>query len=195
MAETRERWGTKLGIIMAVAGSAIGLGNFLRFPVQAAQNGGGAFMIPYLVALLVVGLPMMWVEWTAGRYGGSRGHSSAPGIFQALWPQNRAAKYIGALGLLGPLIIFMYYVYIESWTLAYSYFSLTGALSDASQGGELRNFLSGLQGLESNRFFSGMGAAFTFFIITFVANILIIYFGIKGGIERFCNIALPILLI
>lgn len=195
MAQDRERWGTKLGIIMAVAGSAIGLGNFLRFPVQAAQNGGGAFMIPYLVALLVVGLPMMWVEWTAGRFGGSKGHCSAPGIFQALWENNPAAKYIGVLGLLGPLIIFMYYVYIESWTLAYSYFSLTGALTNAGQSGELRNFLSGLQGLEHNRFFSGMGAAFTFFLITFVANCLIIYFGIKGGIERFCNIALPILLI
>ena len=54
----RQRWSSRLGIILAVAGSAIGLGNFLRFPVQAAQNGGGAFMIPYFVALLLVGLPL-----------------------------------------------------------------------------------------------------------------------------------------
>ncbi len=195
MAEAREQWGTKLGVIMAVAGSAIGLGNFLRFPVQAAQNGGGAFMIPYIAALLLIGVPMMWVEWTAGRYGGSFGHSSAPGIFQALWPKNPAAKYIGVLGLIGPLVIIMYYVYIESWTLAYSYYSLTGALNHAGQSGNLRSFLAGLQGLEHNAYFSGMGAAFTFFIITFLANMAIVYFGIKGGIERFCNIAMPVLLI
>jgi SNF family Na+-dependent transporter len=57
----RERWGSKLGVILAVAGSAIGLGNFLRFPVQAASNGGGAFMIPYFVALIFVGIPLMWL--------------------------------------------------------------------------------------------------------------------------------------
>lgn len=195
MAEARERWGTKLGVIMAVAGSAIGLGNFLRFPVQAAQNGGGAFMIPYIAALLLIGVPMMWVEWTAGRYGGGFGHSSAPGIFQSLWPKNPAAKYIGVLGLMGPLVIIMFYVYIESWTLAYSFYSLTGTLTHAGQSGNLRSFLGGLQGLEQNQYFSGMGAAFTFFIITFLANMAVVYFGIKGGIERFCNIAMPVLLI
>ena len=195
MAQARERWGTKMGVILAVAGSAVGLGNFLRFPVQAAQNGGGAFMIPYIVALLFIGIPMMWVEWTAGRYGGNLGHSSAPGIFQALWKNNPAAKYIGVLGILGPLIIYMYYIYIESWTLAYSYFSLTGTLSAATQAGQLTDFLSGLQGLAHNQWFGGMGAALIFFLITFILNTAVIYFGIRGGIERLCNIALPALLI
>ena len=69
MKKERQRWGTKLGVIMAVAGSAVGLGNFLRFPVQAAKNGGGAFLIPYFVALVFFGVPLMWVEWTAGRFG------------------------------------------------------------------------------------------------------------------------------
>ncbi|MCP4568171.1 MAG: sodium:calcium symporter [FCB group bacterium] len=195
MARPREQWGTKLGVVLAVAGSAVGLGNFLRFPVQAAQNGGGAFMIPYLVALLFIGIPMIWVEWTAGRYGGGFGHSSAPGIFQSLWKRNPMMKYIGVLGILGPLIIYMYYVYIESWTLAYSYYAITGSLAEAGKAGELTSFLSGLQGLEHNSYFSGLGAAFTFFVITFVVNIGITYFGIRGGIEKVCYIALPALLI
>lgn len=195
MARPRERWGTKLGVVLAVAGSAVGLGNFLRFPVQAAQNGGGAFMIPYLVALLFIGIPMIWVEWTAGRYGGGYGHSSAPGIFQSLWKKNPMMKYIGVLGILGPLIIYMYYVYIESWTLAYSYYAITGALAEAGKAGELTSFLSGLQGLENNSYFSGLGAAFTFFVITFVVNIGITYCGIRGGIEKVCYIALPALFI
>ena len=66
----REHWGSRLGIIAAVAGSAVGLGNFLRFPGQAVAHGGGAFMIPYFVALLLLGLPLMWIEWTIGRFGG-----------------------------------------------------------------------------------------------------------------------------
>ena len=85
----RERWGTRLGIILAVAGSAVGLGNFLRFPVQAAQNGGGAFMIPYFISLILLGIPLMWIEWTAGRFGGGFGHGSAPGIFHSMWEKNR----------------------------------------------------------------------------------------------------------
>jgi SNF family Na+-dependent transporter len=195
MAQPRERWGTKLGVVLAVAGSAVGLGNFLRFPVQAASNGGGAFMIPYLVALVLVGIPLMWVEWTAGRYGGGYGHSSAPGIFQSMWKRFPGMKYIGVLGILGPLIIYMYYVYIESWTLAYSYYSLTGVLGSTSDTSMLTSFLKGFQGMESNSYFSGIGIALIFFTITFVINIIITYFGIRGGIEKICYIAMPVLFI
>ena len=80
MSNGNEQWGTKLGVILAVSGSAVGLGNFLRFPGQAAANGGGAFMIPYFVALLVLGIPICWAEWTMGRYGGQKGFHSAPAI-------------------------------------------------------------------------------------------------------------------
>ena len=76
----RERWGTRVGLILAMAGNAVGLGNFLRFPVQAASNGGGAFMIPYFICFLLLGIPMMWVEWSIGRHGGQTNHSSTPGM-------------------------------------------------------------------------------------------------------------------
>ena len=75
-----EQWATRIGVILAVAGSAVGLGNFLRFPGQAAQNGGGAFLLPYFISLLVLGIPLCWAEWTMGRYGGMKGFNSAPGI-------------------------------------------------------------------------------------------------------------------
>src|SRR4030042_4945614 len=122
----REKWGSKLGVILAVAGSAIGLGNFLRFPVQAARNGGGAFMIPYFVALLLLGLPLMWIEWTIGRFGGGFGHSTAPGMFHSLSEKRRFIKYFGVIGIFGPIVIFVYYTYIESWLLGYSVFAVTG---------------------------------------------------------------------
>lgn len=124
----RENWGSRIGVILAVAGSAVGLGNFLRFPGQAAQNGGGAFMIPYFVSLLLLGIPLCWAEWTMGRYGGTRGFHSAPGTFSVIC-RNPRARYLGAIALLIPLIIYMYYVVIEAWCLGYAISYLDGSLA------------------------------------------------------------------
>ncbi len=192
MTKNRQQWGTRLGIILAVAGSAVGLGNFLRFPSQVAQNGGGAFMIPYFVALVLLGIPLMWMEWTAGRFGGGFGHSSAPGIFHSLRTKNRFIKYFGVAGILGPFIIYIYYVYIESWCLAYAWYSLSGALN-LNSAGDYVTFLQGHQGVGGGDYFAGSAIAVIFFIITFAVNIWVTYNGIKGGIEKICNIAMPIL--
>ena len=189
--KTRETWKSKLGIIMAVAGSAIGLGNFLRFPVQASQNGGGAFMIPYFISLLLLGIPLMWVEWTIGRFGGGFGHGTAPGIFHNMWTKNRFIKYFGIIGIFGPLVIFIYYTYIESWTFAYAFFSVAEKYGQATTQGSMVSFLKGFQGIEKNNFFSGMQCAYAFFLITFCLNMFVIYKGISGGIEKLCRIALP----
>lgn len=189
----RERWGSRLGIIMAVAGSAVGLGNFLRFPVQAAQNGGGAFMIPYFTAFFLLGLPLMWIEWSVGRLGGSLGHSTAPGMFHTLWPRNRFIKYIGAVGLFGPIVIFVYYIYVESWLLAYSLFALLGKYDSCTTQEALMNFLRGYQGLVQNEHFSSLTPAYTFFLITFCLNLVVVYMGIRRGIETACKYLLPIL--
>ena len=190
----RERWGSKIGIILAVAGSAVGLGNFLRFPVQAVQHGGGAFMIPYFVALLVVGIPLMWVEWTAGRYGGGFGHSSAPGIFHTMSNKNRFIKYFGVIGMFAPIVIFLYYCYIESWLLGYMFYTLTPQYSQALASGAIGEFFGkyitvepSLKGIFSPTYF--------FFIITFCLNFGILYFGIRSGIERVAKIAMPLLFI
>jgi NSS family neurotransmitter:Na+ symporter len=191
----RDSWGSRLGVIMAVAGSAVGLGNFLRFPVQAAKNGGGAFMIPYFIALLLVGIPLMLIEWSIGRYGGGFEHSTAPGVFNSLWRKNRFIKYFGVIGIFGPLVIMIYYTYIESWTLAYSFFALVQKYSGITDQASMQAFLRGFQGLEKNQYFSNMWPAYTFFIITFVVNMVVLGHGIRGGIERFCKFAMPTLLI
>lgn len=195
MANKRHAWGTRLGIIMAVAGSAIGLGNFLRFPVQAASNGGGVFLIPYFISLLLLGIPLVWIEWTLGRYGGGFGHGTAPGIFHTMWQKSRFIKYFGVVGIFGPLVIFIYYTYIESWTLAYSFFALTGKYASATTQGSMQSFLRSFQGLERNQYFSSIAPAYIFFIITFIANMAVIYYGIRGGVERLCKIAMPLLFI
>lgn len=198
MAESKSKknWGSRFGVIMAVAGSAIGLGNFLRFPGQAVANGGGAFLIPYFISLFLLGIPLVWVEWTVGRYGGGFGHSTAPGVFHSLWQKNRFIKYFGLIGIFGPLLIFIYYVYIVSWTLAYSFFAFTGKLTaiGADQEG-FKAFLAGFQGIVENDHFSSLLPAYIFFVITFGINVGILYRGVQEGIEKFCKIAMPILLI
>ncbi len=195
MKQNREHWSSRLGIILAVAGSAVGLGNFLRFPAKAALYGGGAFMIPYFIALFLLGIPLMWVEWTLGRMGGVAGHGTAPAIFQSIAPKNKWIKYIGVIGVMGPLVIFIYYTFIESWTLAYSFFALTKKYGRDIDYAGMKHFLSGFQGLETNQYFDGFGWAYLFFLITFAINIWVIYHGIKGGIEKLCNWAMPILFI
>jgi len=195
MSNHREQWGSKLGAILAVAGSAVGLGNFLRFPAKAALNGGGAFMIPYLVALFLLGIPLMWIEWTLGRMGGRNGFGTATSIFAAVTRNSTAARILGAIGIVGPFIILIYYTFIESWTLAYAYFAFTGTLPTTGGQPELRTFLSGFQGLEQNTYFSHIGPAYLFFTITFILNFFFIYRGVRGGIEKLSRIGMPILLI
>ncbi len=191
--QPREAWGSKLGVILAVAGSAVGLGNFLRFPVKAAQNGGGAFMIPYFISFLLLGLPLMWVEWTTGRFGGGFERSTAPGIFETLWRKNRFIKYFGVIGIFGPSVIYVYYVYIESWLLGYSIFALTGRYAACTDQASMAGFLQAYQGLTQNEHFSSVSTAYLFFLITFGVNIAILCIGLRGGIERVCKLGLLVL--
>ena len=200
--EPRERWGTRIGLILAMAGNAVGLGNFLRFPVQAAENGGGAFMIPYFVSLILLGIPLMWVEWSIGRYGGVRGHGSTPGMLDAMW-RRPIAKYLGALGIFMPFVVMVYYTYVESWSLGYAVLSITGALSEPQGIQEMTGFLQGYQGVTAGTdgvfgnidfgafVFPTLG--YGFFLVTLAVNLYFLYRGIRGGIEKVALYALPAL--
>ncbi len=218
--KSKEQWGSRIGVILAVAGSAVGLGNFLRFPGQAAQNGGGAFMLPYFISLLVLGIPLCWAEWTMGRYGGLKGFNSAPGIYSTIW-RNRWAKYFGAIALLLPLVIYMYYVLIEAWCLGYAIRYLTGDLIVGS-GGAIDEFV--IQAKEAAKTplsdqeaqSAAFGSFFNYFVGAeadgallspgrrnwllilvgvFAFNFMLIYRGVTKGIESFCKIAMPVMIV
>lgn len=190
----REQWGTRLGLILAMAANAVGLGNFLRFPVQCANNGGGAFMIPYFVAFLLLGIPLMWIEWGIGRFGGKYGHGTAPGMFHYLW-KHPLAKYIGAVGLTIPFLLVIYYNYIVSWTLAYSLFSFTGKYVTVPHYQGMADFLSAFQGKTSNIYFANIGTAFLFFCATHFCMTWVISKGISKGIELLAKIAMPMIIL
>jgi len=190
---SNEAWGTRIGLILAMAGNAVGLGNFLRFPVQAASNGGGSFMVTYFIALLLLGIPLMWIEWGIGRNGGRYRKGHIPGMFAAVW-RHPAAKYVGVVGLVIPLVVMIYYTYIESWTLAFTWFSLTGDYFGNTTQEQMTGYLQSFQGIgdpatREHAWYTPYG----FFLVALGINVWIISKGISGGIERLARIGMPIL--
>ncbi len=190
-----ENWGSRIGVILAVMGSAVGLGNFLRFPGLAAKYDGGAFMIPYFIALFLLGLPVAWLEWSMGRYGGTRGYNSAPGIYRVIW-KNRIAPYFGILGMLVPVGIYMYYIVIEAWCLGYALASATGQLSlGVSDKAPYEAFFKDFVGIAHDGASFHSGLAISMIAICTFLNFFLIYRGLSKGIEWFCKWAMPALVV
>lgn len=178
-------WGSRVGLVLAMAGNAVGLGNFLRFPVQAIQNGGGAFIIPYLVCFLLMGIPLLFVEWSIGRFGGNKGHHSTPFILdsmdkRALW------KYIGVFGIFTNLAVAAYYCYLESWTLSYVWHTIADTFGGKTQG-EVANFFGNYVSL-------GSIEPVIFWIFCLLLNTWILSRGLSGGVEA-AKIGMPLLLV
>ncbi len=191
----KETWNTRLGAILAVAGSAVGLGNFLRFPGNVAQYGGGAFMLAYFIGFLLLGLPICWAEWTLGRRGGQLGYHSSPGILAAL-SKHRWVKWVGGVSIVIPVCIFMYYVYIEAWCLGYAVNFARGQMEFAdvhASTGFWAEFIGASRNGSAVHFgWEGVGS---YLVLCFVLNFLLIYRGIARGIEWFCTYAMPALMI
>jgi SNF family Na+-dependent transporter len=199
MTEKQQEWGTRIGVILAVSGSAVGLGNFLRFPGQAAANGGGAFMIPYFAALLFLGIPIGWAEWTMGRYGGRKGFHSSPSILGVV---GRGAffRYMGVIGVLIPLAVSFYYTYVEAWCLGYAAHYATGGIGIdrtapiADQTAAAARFYDDFTGRTSHGVIAGGSyKTFLFWLATFAVNIWLVFRGISKGIEKFVSFAMPVM--
>lgn len=197
--KVQDSWGSRIGVILAVAGSAVGLGNFIRFPGQAAQFGGGAFMIAYAISFLIIGLPIGWAEWTMGRYAGQRGYNSAAGVFHCLVPW-RGSKYVGVLGAIIPLVIFMYYVVIEAWALGYTVRFVRAMVDPTLQFAKMedsRDFFATFVGIggDGAALQWGFDSLLPWLLVVFGLNLYLIYRGISAGIETVCRIGMPILIV
>jgi NSS family neurotransmitter:Na+ symporter len=204
----RDQWKTKIGLVLAMAGNAIGLGNFLRFPGKAAANGGGAFMIPYLISLVLMAIPLMWLEWTQGRFGGIRGHGTTPGMFQSMW-KHPIAKYLGVLGLFIPTTIIVYYTYIGSWTLGFSIYSLLDMLPKVQHSilhpgmstqeiseiilRPFDEFRTNYTGIAEGEILKVHIFTYSIFILVLLMSIWLLIRGISKGIETLAKIAMPML--
>lgn len=190
-----EKWNSRLGVILAVAGSAVGLGNFLKFPGQVAMYGGAAFMIAYVASFFVIGVPISIVEWTMGRHGGANGYNSPPGIL-GFFCRSKKMAYVGLLGVLLTLMVYCYYIYIEAWCLGYAFNFAAGSLSFNSleeSAGFFGNFIGAGENGSAIRL--GTDGVMVFFAVSFALNFWLIHRGVSRGIELFCKYAMPTLVV
>jgi NSS family neurotransmitter:Na+ symporter len=184
--ENRPQWGTRAGFILAAAGSAIGLGNIWRFPAVAYENGGGAFFLPYLFALLTAGIPILILEFTIGH----KYRSSAPG---SLGQIRRGFAGIGWWQLAISFVISVYYAAVIAWALSYAIFSL-----NLRWGEDTQSFLFGdyLQLADAPGQVGGIvPGVFIPLIIVWLVTLFVLYKGVRKGIEVANKIMLPALIV
>ncbi|MCG7488665.1 sodium-dependent transporter [Vibrio sp. Of14-4] len=178
--ESREHFGSRLGFILAAAGAAVGLGNIWGFPTQAASNGGGAFLLVYLVMILVVAFPMLVVEMAIGRHGQANPVDS----MRALTPNLAMKKFgamVGWIGLSVPSMVLAFYSIVGGWLICF----LLGAITEILG---LESATKWLQGFSVERNLFGTLA---FYVLT----ILIVQGGVKQGIEKWSTRLMPALFV
>lgn len=178
---TRDGFTSNFGILAAAAGSAIGLGNIWRFPYVVGESGGGAFLLVYLLFVLLLGVPVMLSEFVIGRRAGKNAFgavkSLAPGTW---WP------VIGIMGIVAAFVILAFYSTIAGWTLHYVYLSINNGFSGANSEGLEKLFTS----------FMTSETLPVFWQMVFLAlTAIIILSGVKKGIEKYSKILMPFLLI
>lgn len=178
----RENFGSKLGIIMATAGSALGLGNIYRFPCEAGANGGGAFLIVYLVIALLIGTPLMISEFVIGR----RAKSNPVGAFRRLTGKGSAWPVVGYLGVLCAFLILAFYTTVAGWTLGYLGKSVAGHFSGQDLAQIQQQFVS---------FTNHPWLPILCQLIFLALTAFVVARGVKDGIERYSKILMPLLLV
>ena len=208
-----ENWGSRIGVILAVAGSAVGLGNFLRFPGQVVNYGGGGFMIPYIISLLVIAIPVSMNEWALGRYSGRHGFHSPLGMYYVTSGRKRGWGLLGGVSVIVPFVIDMYYIFVEAWCLYYALKYLGGALEPLGLGFSLEagatpgvrcgsgagyeDLFGRTVGIAENGALFSKSSLPLMLTLAFcvVVNYLLIYRGVAKGIEKFSKRAAPLILL
>ena len=178
----RENFSSKLGIILATAGSALGLGNIYRFPCEAGANGGGAFLIVYLVVALLIGTPLMIAEFTIGR----RSRSNPVGAFRKLGGKRNVWPVVGYLGVLCAFLILAFYTTVAGWTLGYLGKSIAGHFNGQDLGQIQQQFSS-----FTNHPWWPIVCQILFLALT----AFVVARGVKDGIERYSKVLMPLLLV
>lgn len=177
----RDSFSGRFAVVAAAAGSAIGLGNIWRFPYITGENGGGAFLLVYLVFVIVIGIPVMTSEFVIGRAA----QRNPYGAFKALAP-GKPWYLIGLMGVAAAFMILAFYTTVAGWTLEYFYQSVTGNLSGKNDS-ELTSMF--------NDFLNGSFRPLLWFLIFMGFTAMIIISGVKKGIEKYTKILMPILFI
>lgn len=182
--QSREQWGSRVGFLMAAIGSAIGLGNIWRFPAEAYKNGGGAFLLPYLIALLTAGLPLLIMEYTIGR----KYRKSPPAALRQL---ARPAQGIGWWQTAVAFVIGTYYAVIVAWAIRYAGFSVGSQWGDSAEKFFSGDFLQSASDAGAPTHF--VGGVFWPLLAVWVIVLGVLALGVRRGIERLNKVFIPLL--
>lgn len=191
MEKKRELWTSRSGFIFAAIGAAVGLGNLWRFPFQAYKNGGGAFFFPYIVALFSCAIPLMILEYTYGRR--IRG-----GSIKAFKTISAKYEWIGWMQVMVPIIVMMFYCTIISVSVIFMVWSLGHAFGIVNFMGDPGKLMGMVAGSAKGPFDFASGISrylFSFVILVWIANVVIVRKGISKGIEKVSKIFTPVLII
>lgn len=186
MNKKREQWGSRAGFILAAIGSAVGLGNIWRFPYVATSNGGGAFLIPYLFALLTAGIPILILEFAVA----NKIKKSTSGVFGEINPKY---KVFGWIQTMTSFVIMTYYVVILAWSINYLGFSLSAKWGMDHKGFFFGDFLH----LTNGPFEFGRinWAVVITLLFVWLVNFIVLRNGIKSGIEKANKVFMPLLIV
>nr|WP_070960089.1 sodium-dependent transporter [Hyphomonas sp. Mor2] len=183
-----DTWGSRFGFIMAAVGSSVGLGNFWRFPYTAGENGGGAFIVIYLLCVLLVGLPLLMAEYGMGRKSGM---SAIEGIESLARAESRSGNWgvVGWVGSLTAFFILTFYMVISVWLIAFLLQAPTGRFEGMDAAASATNFVDTIGQGENgtSRKWGILGLLFLFL----AANVFVVGRGVKGGLERVATILMP----
>ena len=177
----RENFGSKLGAVLAAAGSAVGLGNIWRFPIETGQNGGAAFIIIYVACVFLLGIPIMMSEFFIGRHT----QTNTAGAYRKLAP-GTPWKWVGRLGVLSGFVILSYYSVVAGWTAEYTTLAIGNYFSDKNAADFPSIF---------NTFVSNPWKSVSWMLAFMIVTHIIVIRGVKGGIEKFSKIMMPALFI
>ena len=181
MNDKRDGFGSKLGAIAAAAGSAIGLGNIYRFPCLAGENGGGAFILIYILIVLGLGIPIMMAEFYIGRRGGK----NPVGSIKALSPKTKW-NWIGYIGILAAFVVLAFYSTVSGWTLEYIYKAATNFFANK----DITTIEQGFVDFTNNPF-----RPFLWQFIFMGLTAFIVFKGIQEGVEKYTKIMMPALFV
>lgn len=188
------KFGSKIGIIAATVGSAVGLGNVWRFPAETQANGGAVFLLIYILCIFILGIPVMTAEFSLGRGG----CSDAIGVFRNVTPKRKGWWLVGALAILASYLILSFYMVVSGWTLEYLIQSLTGNLYAPTTAAENVAGIAGEEVLFQDRMSQYITGTYRPLVMTYImlaANLGVLVMGVQKGIEKVSNIMMPVLFV
>lgn len=180
---SNQKFASKIGMIAATVGSAVGLGNVWRFPAEVQANGGAVFLLIYIFCIFLLGIPVMTAEFALGRGG----ESDAAGAYARVTPRHKAWGLAGLMAILASYLILSFYMVVSGWTFEYLIQSITGGLYSSKLGGE--EAFRDKMGI----FITGTYEPIVMTVIMILANMYVLIRGVQKGIEKMSNIMMPVL--